>query len=82
MLRMKLTKAAPHLCFARPRLEKISLTLFVTLDSFEIVATLLWGFDKLKPLLDYATDHEVCSLPHVQRKCKKRQRREISPLLP
>ena len=31
---------------------------------FQIVATLLWDFDKLdKPLLDYATDHKVCYLP-------------------
>ena len=37
---------------------------FVTLDLFQIVATLLWHFDKLdKPLLDCATDHKVCYLP-------------------
>ena len=37
---------------------------FVTLDLFQILATLLWDFDKLdKPLLDYATDHKVCYLP-------------------
>ena len=36
---------------------------FVTLDLFQIVATLLWDLDKLKPLLDYATDLKVCSLP-------------------
>ena len=36
---------------------------FVTLDLFQIVAILLWDFDKLKPLLDYATDLKVCSLP-------------------